>query len=139
MLSHYPAEMVLSQYVPNVTTVGASGAVYGLLLAFAMLFPKVDMYILFIPIPIYARTLVIIYACIELFFGVAGFSFDTIAQFAHLGGMIFGLILLLIWYPELFSGIKFPKIKWPWQKYDRLDSSRDKDYSGYHYQSRVDD
>ena len=78
-------------------TVGASGALFGVLLAFGWLFPDVKMFLLFVPIPIPARIFVGLYAVMELFLGVAGFSFDNVAHFAHLGGMIFGLILLLIW------------------------------------------
>ncbi|MBP1677664.1 MAG: Rhomboid family protein [Bacteroidetes bacterium] len=78
-------------------TVGASGAVFGILLAFGWLFPNVELYLMFIPIPIKAKVAVILYALAELFFGVANFSGDNIAHFAHLGGMLFGAILILIW------------------------------------------
>lgn len=81
-----------NQYV----TVGASGAVFGVLLAFGMMFPNVPMYIMFIPIPIKAKYLVIGYGVLELFFGIGGIQ-QGVAHFAHLGGMIFGLIILLIW------------------------------------------
>lgn len=78
-------------------TVGASGAVFGILLAFGWLFPETRLYMLFIPVPIKARVFVAIYAVAELFLGVANFSGDSIAHFAHLGGMIFGAILILYW------------------------------------------
>lgn len=78
-------------------TVGASGSVFGLLLAFGWLFPEVRLMMLFIPVPIKARVFVLIYGVAELFLGVARFSGDSVAHFAHLGGMIFGIILLLIW------------------------------------------
>lgn len=78
-------------------TVGASGCVFGLLLAFAMLFPQAEIFLLFIPIPIKAPIFVGIYALVELFLGVQSFSGDNVAHFAHLGGLLFGLILLLIW------------------------------------------
>ena len=78
-------------------TIGASGSVFGLLLAFGWLFPQVSLYLLFIPIPIKARVFVLIYGVAELFLGVAQFSGDNIAHFAHLGGMLFGAILILIW------------------------------------------
>lgn len=78
-------------------TVGASGAVFGLLLAFGWLFPDVRLMMLFFPVPIRARIFVIIYGVIELFLGVANFTGDSIAHFAHLGGMLFGIILILIW------------------------------------------
>lgn len=78
-------------------TVGASGSVFGLLLAFGWLFPEQRLYLLFIPYPIKARYFVIGYAVIELFLGVANFSGDSVAHFAHLGGMLFGVMLILYW------------------------------------------
>ena len=75
-------------------TVGASGAVYGLLLAFGMLFPNSRIYLYFL-FPIKAKWFVIGYAVIELLSGF--FSSGNVAHFAHLGGMLFGLILILIW------------------------------------------
>jgi len=81
----------------NSTTVGASGAVFGILLAFGMMFPNMPLYIIPIPFPIKAKYLVTGYAVVELFAGVANFSFDNIAHFAHLGGMLFGIIMILYW------------------------------------------
>ncbi len=78
-------------------TVGASGSIFGLLLAFGMLFPNQPIYIMFIPIPIKAKYFVIGYAIIELFLGVGNFQFDNVAHFAHLGGMIFGYFLIKKW------------------------------------------
>lgn len=78
-------------------TVGASGSVFGLLLAFGWLFPDVRLMMLFFPVPIRARIFVMIYGVAELFLGVANFSGDSVAHFAHLGGMLFGIILILIW------------------------------------------
>ena len=75
-------------------TVGASGAVYGLLLAFGMLFPNSRIYLYFL-VPIKAKWFIIGYAVIELLSGF--FSSGNVAHFAHLGGMLFGLILILIW------------------------------------------
>ena len=75
-------------------TVGASGAVYGLLLAFGMLFPNSRIYLYFL-FPIKAKWFIIGYAVIELLSGF--FSSGNVAHFAHLGGMLFGLILILIW------------------------------------------
>jgi len=75
-------------------TVGASGAVYGLLLAFGMLFPDSRIYLYFL-FPIKAKWFVIGYAVIELLSGF--FTSGNVAHFAHLGGMLFGLILILIW------------------------------------------
>ncbi len=81
----------------NTTTIGASGSVFGVLLAFGMMFPNMPLFIIPFPFPIKAKYLVIIYGCIELFAGIANFSFDNVAHFAHLGGMLFGLIMVLYW------------------------------------------
>lgn len=78
-------------------TVGASGAIFALLLAFGMFYPNQPLFIMFIPIPIKAKYMVIGYALLELFCGVNKFSFDNVAHFAHLGGLLFGLILILYW------------------------------------------
>lgn len=78
-------------------TIGASGAVFGILLAFAMLFPNVPLYLMFIPIPIKAKYFVIGYGLIELFMGVGSFGGDSVAHFAHLGGMLFGYFLVRYW------------------------------------------
>lgn len=84
-------------YLLNVPTVGASGAVFGILLAFGLIFPNVELIMLFLPIPIKAKYLVIFYGVAELFSAVANRPGDNVAHYAHLGGMIFGWILLRIW------------------------------------------
>ncbi|HNR27411.1 MAG TPA: rhomboid family intramembrane serine protease [Bacteroidales bacterium] len=76
-------------------TVGASGAVYGILLAYGMLFPNNELRIIFLPIALKAKYFVIIFAVIELILGITGGG--NIAHFAHLGGMIFGFILVRYW------------------------------------------
>ena len=81
-------------------TVGASGAVYGILLAFGMMFPNERIYLYFL-MHIKAKWFVIGYAAIELFEGL--FRMDGIAHFAHLGGMLFGLLLILYWRKHPFS------------------------------------
>lgn len=86
---------------PGGPTVGASGAVYGILLAFGMTFPNEEIYLYFL-LPIKAKWFVIGYAAIELFEGVTR-SMDGIAHFAHLGGMLFGLLLILWWRKHPFS------------------------------------
>ena len=78
-------------------TVGASGSVFGILLAFGWLFPETRLMLLFPPIPIKAKYFVIGYGVLELFLGVANFAGDSIAHFAHLGGMLFGVIMILYW------------------------------------------
>lgn len=85
----------MEEYLNMMTTVGASGAVYGILLAFGMLFPNSQMFIFPLPFPIKAKYFVIGYAVLELFLGLGGG--DGIAHFAHLGGMLFGLILIIYW------------------------------------------
>lgn len=98
---------MLNDYFNSMITIGASGAVFGILLAFAMIFPNVPLYLWFIPIPIKAKWMVIGYGIIELFFGINGIS-SSIAHFAHLGGMIFGLIILLYWkHKKIIGGRPF--------------------------------
>ena len=80
----------------KIPTVGASGAVFGLLLAFGMMHPNAVIMLLIPPIPIKAKWFVVIYGAIELFFGISG-RMDSIAHFAHLGGMFWGWLLLLWW------------------------------------------
>lgn len=77
-------------------TVGASGAVYGILLAFGMMFPNRPIMLLFFPVPIKAKYFVAIFGGIELFSGVVGTS-SGVAHFAHLGGMLVGFILIKYW------------------------------------------
>jgi rhomboid-like protein len=77
--------------------VGASGAIMGVMAAFAYLFPNTPLYLMFIPVPIKAKYAILIFAAIDLFGGVARISGDNIAHFAHLGGAITGFIIVLIW------------------------------------------
>jgi len=83
-------------YINAPVVVGASGSVFGILLAFGMLFPNSLIYMFFL-IPIKAKYFVILYGILELYAGVANTPGDNIAHFAHLGGMIFGIIMLLYW------------------------------------------
>ncbi|MHA7110966.1 rhomboid family intramembrane serine protease [Sunxiuqinia elliptica] len=80
----------------NVPTVGASGAVFGVLLGFGMLFPNTQLMLLFPPIPIKAKYFVIGYGLIELYLGLARPG-SNVAHFAHLGGMLFGYLLIRYW------------------------------------------
>ncbi len=77
-------------------TVGASGAIYGIILAYAMLFPQSRLTLLFPPVSLSAKWMVIIFATIELLTGIAGTA-DGVAHFAHLGGMLFGWLLIRYW------------------------------------------
>lgn len=86
--------VTMDAYLNMMNTVGASGAIYGLLLAFGMMFPDSRIYLYFL-LPIKAKWFVIAYAVIELITGLTGF--DNVAHFAHLGGMLFGLLLILYW------------------------------------------
>jgi membrane associated rhomboid family serine protease len=81
----------------NVGVVGASGCVFGVLLAFGMMFPNTELMLLFPPIPLKAKWFVMIYGAIELMLALQNSPGDNVAHYAHLGGMIFGFILLKIW------------------------------------------
>ena len=83
-------------------TVGASGAVFGLLLAFGMLFPNALLYLYF-AIPIKAKYFVIGYGLIELYAGISNNPADNVAHFAHLGGMIFGFFLIKYWKNDMIT------------------------------------
>ena len=90
-------ELLMHPAINNFITIGASGAVFGILLAFGMLFPNTPLFLIFLPIPIKAKYFVAIYGIIELFLGVANFSGDNVAHFAHLGGMLFGFFIIRFW------------------------------------------
>ena len=77
--------------------VGASGALYGILVGFAMLFPNVQLMLLFPPIPIKAKYFVIGYAALELYLGISNNPSDNVAHFAHLGGALVGIFIVLYW------------------------------------------
>lgn len=89
------SDNVLAAYV--VPAVGASGAIFGLIVGFAVLFPNTELMMLFFPIPIKAKYLVPFFVLAEFALGVGNFEFDNVAHFAHLGGAIFGFILVKIW------------------------------------------
>lgn len=77
--------------------VGASGAIFGLLVAFGMLYPNAELLILFIPVPVKAKYIIPVYILIELSLGIAQIQGDSIAHYAHLGGALIGFILVKIW------------------------------------------
>lgn len=85
------------KYLTNIPMVGASGAVYGILMAFAMLFPNMQLFLLFPPIPIRAKYLVFIYGAIELYSELNRTEGDNVAHLAHLGGMLIAFVLLKMW------------------------------------------
>lgn len=87
----------MGEYLNMWTTVGASGSIFAILLAFGMLFPNERMFIFPLPFPIKAKYFVAGYALIEIYLGIANNPADNVAHFAHLGGMIFGFILILYW------------------------------------------
>jgi membrane associated rhomboid family serine protease len=88
---------IRNEYLNRYVVVGASGSLFGLLIAFGMLFPNTELMMMFIPIPIKAKYFVMGYGAIELFSGINNSSADNVAHFAHIGGMLFGFILLMIW------------------------------------------
>lgn len=81
----------------NGPTIGASGCIYGVLLAFGVFYPNMPLFLMFIPIPIKAKWMVMGYAALELLLGLRMNAGDNVAHFAHLGGMLVGLIMILWW------------------------------------------
>jgi len=79
------------------TMVGASGAVFGIMTAFAVLYPNMELMLMFIPFPVKAKYFIPGYIVLELFLGVSRIEGDTIAHFAHLGGALIGYILVKLW------------------------------------------
>jgi len=107
---NYIGEMGALNRAINAVTVGASGSVFGLLLAFGMMYPNSVIYIYFL-LPLKAKWFVIIYGALELVLGITGTN-DGIAHFAHLGGMLFGFFLILHWNKEnRFFKFKMPVFK----------------------------
>ena len=102
-MNYVDSRMAELNIAVNRSTVGASGAVYGILLAFGMLFPNSQMYVFPIPFPIKAKFFVIGYAVIELVLGMSRTA-DGVAHFAHLGGMIFGFLLIMYWKKNRNNG-----------------------------------
>lgn len=96
------AQLLVMKYFPNgfYPTIGASGALFGLLLAFGMLYPQEKMFLIFLPIPMPAWLFVIGYALVELVLGVTGTQ-AGVAHFAHLGGMVGGYVMIQYWRGRL--------------------------------------
>ena len=104
------------------TTVGASGAIYGILLAFGMLYPEERMFIFPLPVPIKAKWFVVGYAAIELFMAFSTAN-DGVAHIAHLGGMVFGFFLIRYWrrHPSIGYGRRggqqlFDSLRSSWER-----------------------
>ena len=97
------ARMTMGAYLNQWTTVGASGAIYAILLAFGMLFPEQRIFIFPFPVPIKAKWLVIGYAAIELVSAI-GTTGDGVAHIAHLGGMVFGFFMIRYWRKQIDGG-----------------------------------
>ena len=98
-------QMTTDAYINLWTTIGASGAVYGILLAFGMIFPNERLFIIPFPFPIKAKWLILGYIAIELFSAMSGPG-DGVAHMAHLGGMLFGFLLIRYWqkHPDSSAG-----------------------------------
>jgi membrane associated rhomboid family serine protease len=96
------AHMLVAQYFTHgfYPTLGASGAIFGLLVAFGVVYPRLEMFLIFLPIPMPAWVFVIGYILLELFFGVSGYE-SGVAHFAHLGGAVGGFVLLQYWRGKL--------------------------------------
>ena len=119
----------MSEQLNGLTTVGASGAIYAILLAFGMIFPEERIFIFPLPIPIKAKWFVIFYAGVELFSALATPG-DHVAHLAHLGGMLFGFLLIRYWRKSIsghYGGRSrgqefFDKMRTSWEKRSRKQS-----------------
>ena len=90
-------QLIVAQFQQGIyPTIGASGGVFGILLAFGMAFPNRMIVLIFPPIPMRAKYFVLVFGLLELYLGVSG-SAPGVANFAHLGGMLFGFLLLQYW------------------------------------------
>jgi len=88
---------LIEQYKQQYEALGASGAIMGVMAAFAYLFPNTELYVMFIPIPLKAKYVVPLFFLYDLFSGVEQFKGDNVGHFAHVGGALVGLILVLYW------------------------------------------
>lgn len=106
ILNSVSRDTVESMYTAyNTPAVGASGAIYGILVAFGMLFPNVELFLIFVPVPIKAKYFIPVLIAIDLFSGVTGYSLfgGGIAHFAHVGGALFGFIMMYYWKKNQFN------------------------------------
>jgi membrane associated rhomboid family serine protease len=115
---NHPDTVLIQRYINEMgdvyTTraVGASGAIYGLLVAFAFMFPNAELALLFIPVPIKAKYFVPVIVLLDLFSGVTGYSIfgaGNIAHFAHVGGALFGFIMMWSWKKNQFDKNRWDK------------------------------
>ncbi|MDB5133082.1 MAG: Rhomboid-like protein [Mucilaginibacter sp.] len=81
----------------HASVVGASGAIFGLLVVFGMLYPNLELMIMFIPVPVKAKYIIPVYIVLEVYLGFSQFSGDNVAHFAHLGGALLGFIMVKVW------------------------------------------
>lgn len=103
-LGYVTREQILSAYNVYVgSMVGASGALYGVLVAFAFIFPNVELFLIFIPIPIKAKYFVPLLIVGDLFFGFSSYSVGPIAHFAHIGGALTGFLMMFYWRRNQFN------------------------------------
>lgn len=92
-----PALIGKLQDIYAIPMVGASGSIFGVLIAFGMIFPNAELMIMFIPVPVKAKYIIPVYVILELFLGVGQFGGDNVAHFAHLGGALLGFLLIKLW------------------------------------------
>jgi membrane associated rhomboid family serine protease len=88
---------VIEQYKQQYEALGASGAIMGVMAAFAYLFPNTELYVMFIPIPLKAKYVIPVFILIDVFGGIHQFKGDNVGHFAHLGGALIGFLLVLFW------------------------------------------
>ena len=106
ILNSVSKETLESMFISfNTPAVGASGAIYGILVAFGMLFPNVELFLIFVPIPIKAKVFIPVLIGIDLFSGITGYSIfgGGVAHFAHVGGALFGFIMMWYWKKNQFN------------------------------------
>jgi len=92
-----PAALAKVNAIYTTPIVGASGAIFGLLVAFGMLYPNLELMILFIPVPVKAKYIIPVYILLEIYLGFSQFGGDNVAHFAHLGGALLGFIVVKSW------------------------------------------
>jgi membrane associated rhomboid family serine protease len=92
-----PATFDKIRTIYNTPVVGASGAIFGLLVAFGMLYPNMELMIMFIPVPVKAKYIIPVYIFLEIYLGFSQFGGDNVAHFAHLGGALLGFIVVKTW------------------------------------------